>query len=1056
LHAAITPAYLPPEAFAGQSAVQSDQYSLAVTYCHLRGGRLPFTGTAAQVLAGHLHQAADLTMVPEYERPILARALAKKPRERWPNCRAFVQALAECNRDPAASLASVGTLRRLQSRRGRWLLAGAGVVLLLGIVLPVLQALGLVALPLEKKIEPSRRGPSAQSPEARPPEPAQSTGFKRKTPRPARIPPGEFFDWQPDELEAVFGEHRGRHWGPVNCLAVSPDGKWLASAGADEIIHIWDGETLQELRTLRFPPEPQEPLAGDPTYGAIPPYPLPFPGISPRPVRSLAIHPQGQLLVAGGRNGSLVLWDVRAGKELRSFGAHLSAVTALAFSPEGNHLLSGSEERTVRMWDTKSYKAIQTLKGHTGFILSVCFSPDGSRAVTGSADKTAKIWDLESGKALHTLADHQSEVWSVAFSPDGKQVAVGSGDHRDLPEEKKTFVVLWDAETGKEARRLRGFSWGNVMAVGYASDGRSLLAATDWERILLRWDLETGKSLRLIGHNKEITTAALTAGGSRAVSASLDGSLRLWDLTTGNEIAIPNGHKTGVTSIAFAPNGRQLLSCARDMTTRLWDVDTGEQIWRLTNSSGLIYSNEFRAAFAGDGKAFLAGQDHVEPRCELWDLEKFNKLHSFPGHGGIQCSSFARDGSRAVTGGSDKKIIVWDVKAGKSLRTWVQPEAAWSVAISADGKRAVSGGEARVRLWDVEADKELNQFKFDGGQAKSVALSPDGHLAISGGSDGVVRLWNVTDGAYEHAGTLRRHRGEVKAVAVANDSQTYATAGEDGKIILGDPAGRRLKEWQLPGPINDLTFSPDDGRLATANSNGTIYLLRVDKEMPEKPARDADDLIKQLRDASKFRLADSLASRIKLAKQQIEKHPTAHVIVGRVLAEEEPNPARIKAQMQIVEEGYFVGAVKEAGRRVGFRLHGWQPVDLIPAGKPAAVEYVGTLRLKSLSEEMTAGFTAKVVLADEPNAAKANVTLSITMGPINTPNDAVEPRAGDAEPYVVKPGVSPAGVVRCGGLTPTEYSLSVTAPGYVEHYRLITFRPGQTTDLGTIKLEKEK
>jgi formylglycine-generating enzyme required for sulfatase activity len=90
---AMTPAYAAPEFFQGQTSSQSDQYALAVTYCELRGDRLPFQGSYFQVMAGHATQPPDLAMLPEAERPALARALAKQPHARWPSCRAFVDAL---------------------------------------------------------------------------------------------------------------------------------------------------------------------------------------------------------------------------------------------------------------------------------------------------------------------------------------------------------------------------------------------------------------------------------------------------------------------------------------------------------------------------------------------------------------------------------------------------------------------------------------------------------------------------------------------------------------------------------------------------------------------------------------------------------------------------------------------------------------------------------------------------------------------------------------------------------------------------------------------------
>ena len=95
----LTPAYAAPEFFRGQTSNHSDQYCLAATYCHLRGGKPPFTGEAAHVMAGHLTESPDLSMIPAEERPALARALAKEPAQRWPSCQAFVEALTQSTLD---------------------------------------------------------------------------------------------------------------------------------------------------------------------------------------------------------------------------------------------------------------------------------------------------------------------------------------------------------------------------------------------------------------------------------------------------------------------------------------------------------------------------------------------------------------------------------------------------------------------------------------------------------------------------------------------------------------------------------------------------------------------------------------------------------------------------------------------------------------------------------------------------------------------------------------------------------------------------------------------
>jgi serine/threonine protein kinase len=97
----MTPAYAAPEFFNGQATAKSDQYALAISYCQLRGGRLPFEGPIAQLMAGHLTKEPDLSMLPESERPVVMRALAKDPEERWPDCRALAHALEMSSLDSA-------------------------------------------------------------------------------------------------------------------------------------------------------------------------------------------------------------------------------------------------------------------------------------------------------------------------------------------------------------------------------------------------------------------------------------------------------------------------------------------------------------------------------------------------------------------------------------------------------------------------------------------------------------------------------------------------------------------------------------------------------------------------------------------------------------------------------------------------------------------------------------------------------------------------------------------------------------------------------------------
>src|SRR5262245_47241347 len=140
----MSPAYAAPEFFQRKTSSQSDQYSLAVTYCHVRGGRLPYTGNMAEIVAGHLYHPPDLTMIPKAERPAVARALDREPRDRWPSCRAFVEAVAAVAESDVGYRREAAKQSKATGGRGRSVIAIGAIVVPLALAL-VLWGAGVFA-----------------------------------------------------------------------------------------------------------------------------------------------------------------------------------------------------------------------------------------------------------------------------------------------------------------------------------------------------------------------------------------------------------------------------------------------------------------------------------------------------------------------------------------------------------------------------------------------------------------------------------------------------------------------------------------------------------------------------------------------------------------------------------------------------------------------------------------------------------------------------------------------------------------------------------------------
>jgi WD40 repeat protein len=533
----------------------------------------------------------------------------------------------------------------------------------------------------------------------------------------------------------------------VNAVAFSPDGRRLASAGCDEIAYLWDVDTGQRIGN---------PLAGH--VGAV---------------TSVAFSPDGSRLASAGEDRTIRVWNSRTGQLLREHvTSHRSFLLGVAFSPDGRRLASASHDHTVRLCDADTGRLVgKPLTGHTNMITNLAFSPDGRRLATASDDMTVRMWDVTTGRPAATLTSHTHPVKSVAFSPDGRRLASAA-----------TSVRLWDTESGQPLSAFTGHTK-QLTSVAFSPDGQRLISASH-DRTIRVWDAErTGRLLRrpLTGHTHRVRAVAFSPDGRLLASAA--GSVRLWDADTGEPVGEPlAGHIGHVTSVAFSPNGRLLAYASDDGTIRLCDAQTGQRVGEPLTG----HTHGVRAvAFSPDGRRLASAAGSVR----LWDAQTGQPVGEPPtGHARLLTSvAFSPNGRLLAYASDDAMVRLCDADTGQPVGKPLtgHTKSVASVTFSPDGHRLASASSDKtVRLWDADTGQPLGDpLTGHTDDVNSVAFSPDGHRLASGGSDTRVRLWDAATGR-PMGNPLGGHTDAVVSVAFSPDGRLLASAGLDKTVRL--------------------------------------------------------------------------------------------------------------------------------------------------------------------------------------------------------------------------------------------------------------------------------
>jgi WD40 repeat protein len=221
---------------------------------------------------------------------------------------------------------------------------------------------------------------------------------------------------------------------------------------------------------------------------------------------------------------------------------------------DGKLLLTGGEDSTLRLWDLETGREVRRFAGHEGRVRAVAFSPDGRQAVSGTVlgDATLRVWDVETGNEV--------SKYTVAGTP--------AQGRRNIGILRTGFGGV--APGGFGAIRFPDEP-GGIASVAFSPDGKLVLAGC-MDNVLRVFELSTGKERKLEGHTQQLLGAAFTPDGNRILSGSYDKTVRLWDVESGKEVCRFFGHDNWVWGVAVSPDGKFGLSGSLDKTVRLWKL----------------------------------------------------------------------------------------------------------------------------------------------------------------------------------------------------------------------------------------------------------------------------------------------------------------------------------------------------------------------------------------------------------------------------------------------------------------------------------------------------
>lgn len=376
-----------------------------------------------------------------------------------------------------------------------------------------------------------------------------------------------------------------------------------------------------------------------------------------------------------------------------------------------------------------------------------------------------------------------------------------------------------------------------IWRVAYSPDGTRLASASQ-DGTTKIWDAATGEEILTLRNHKTggVNSVTFSPDGKRLATAGDDKTVRVWDAATGQELLTLSGHTDSVVDVAFSPDGQRIASGSVDQTAKVWDADTGQEVLSLQGHTNVVA----HVAFSSDGRQLYTAS--FDETVKTWNVETGEELSSLPG----LVLGFARDSSRLATWGEGVAVNILESETGEKLFTLHgHKNNLTSAAFSRDGKLiATASTDKKVIIWNALTGAEFFTLSGHAEAVASTDFSPDATQVATGGIDGILKIWDLTPS--HEVLTLYQPVGNTSWFALRSDGERLVMTGEDpalpevwqlpksmGSAANSDLAKRLVTLTGHTDLVRGLAFSPDGSRIATGSFDGTakIWDAQTGKEL---------------------------------------------------------------------------------------------------------------------------------------------------------------------------------------------------------------------------------